>query len=107
MTLAMPPVWIRSVDVCSISQWFQWWPLHSPFFLIVAVSLRGSARNVCVWNSFMEAQPDRACSSIMSSDLICMQPLVLYHSLVKMLVWFLFPATEFCLTLLSEEGDGM
>ena len=55
----------------------------------------------------MEAQPDRACSSIMSNDLICMQPLVLYHFLVKMLVWFLFPATESSLTLLSEEGDAM
>ena len=78
------------------------------FFLTVAVSLRGSGQpGVCVWSSFMEAQPDRACSSIMSNDLICMQPLVLYHFLVKMLVWFLFPATESSLTLLSEEGDAM
>lgn len=104
MTLAMPPVWIRSVDVCSISVVAS----SFSFFLTVAVSLRSSGQpGVCVWNSFVEAQPDRACSSTMSSDLLCMQPLVLYHLLVKMWVWFLFPATESCLTLLSEEGDGM
>lgn len=45
MTLAMPPVWIRNVDVCSISQW---WPLHSPFSWLWQFLWEARVSQVCV-----------------------------------------------------------